>query len=66
MDRCGTDALDHPEQKIGLILGRYSTAKSRVHLRFGAAETQKLMLPSSVQIGHMNPGRWPYPHNWYP
>lgn len=53
-----TYAMEHPEEIVDLILKRYSRDQSRAHLMFEARETEKLILPSIVEIGHSNPGRW--------
>lgn len=51
-------AMDHPDEIVDLILRRYSQDQSREHLMFEAAGTRRLILPSIVEIGHSNPGRW--------
>lgn len=50
-------ALAHTEEIIRLIHDRYSDRHSIEHLRYEAQKMQRLM-PSLVQTGHMNPGRW--------
>lgn len=51
-------ALDHTEEVIELILTEYSQRHSREHLEFEAHATRRLILPSVVELGHTNPGRW--------
>jgi len=51
-------AMDHTNEVIDLIINNYETKESREHLVFEAEVIKKLMLPSLVEIGHMNPGRW--------
>ncbi|HNW77683.1 MAG TPA: diguanylate cyclase [Candidatus Competibacteraceae bacterium] len=51
-------ALAHPEEMAALIYNKYSQRHSLDHLRFEAAQSQRLILPDVVQIGYMNPGRW--------
>lgn len=51
-------AMNHPEEIIDLLIGRYQVKKSRAHLEFEAAEIRKLILPDLIEIGHMNPERW--------
>ncbi|PKN80902.1 MAG: hypothetical protein CVU48_00330 [Candidatus Cloacimonetes bacterium HGW-Cloacimonetes-1] len=51
-------ALDNKEELVNLIYSKYSKRHSLDHLRFEAAETEKLILPNVVTIGYTNPGRW--------
>lgn len=51
-------ALDHQDEIIDLIIKKYNPLLSREKLAHEAAETQKLILPEYVALGHMNPGRW--------
>ena len=51
-------AMEHPEEIIDLIINKYSSEKSRDHLRFEAIAIQSLILPDLVEIGHINEGRW--------
>ena len=50
-------ALDHPEEMIQLIKHQYGSALSVEHLRFEAEQTRKMILPESVQLGLLDPGR---------
>lgn len=51
-------AMDHPEEIIELLKNKYFVQKSWQHLRFEAEEMRKLIVPTLVEIGHMNPERW--------
>lgn len=51
-------AMAHPEEIIDLLLSKYEVKKKREHLQYEASSMEKIMLPSLVEIGHMNPGRW--------
>lgn len=51
-------ALDHQEEIVRLIHTRYAPHLSLEHLRYEAQEITKLVLPTLVPLGHMNPGRW--------
>jgi len=51
-------AMDHSSEIINLISTQYNTKESPEHLAFEAQTIKELMLPSLVEIGHMNPGRW--------
>jgi len=51
-------AMDHSNEIIDLIIKEYHTQESREHLAFEAKTIKNLMLPSLVEIGHTNPGRW--------
>ncbi|AXS80327.1 ABC transporter substrate-binding protein [Dechloromonas sp. HYN0024] len=50
-------ALDHPEEMIQLIKRQYGSTLSIEHLRFEAIETRKMILPESVKLGLLDPGR---------
>jgi len=51
-------AMDHSNEIIDLIIKEYPTLESREHLAFEAQTIKNLMLPSLVEIGQTNPGRW--------
>lgn len=51
-------AMQHPEELVAYILANYPRGKSRDHLLFEAAETEKLIHSELIEIGHVNPGRW--------
>lgn len=51
-------AMTYPEKIINLILAKYSSAKTREHLRYEAEKMRELIMPDIVEIGHINPGRW--------
>jgi diguanylate cyclase (GGDEF)-like protein len=51
-------ALDNPEKAIGVILDRYTSGKSRAHLRFEANAMHESIMADVVEIGHMSPLRW--------
>ncbi len=51
-------AMQHPEEIVSYILATYPRSKSRDHLLFEAAETEKLIHPELIEIGYVNPGRW--------
>jgi len=51
-------ALDHQEEIVRLIHTRYAPHLPIAHLRYEAQEISKLVLPTLVPLGHMNPGRW--------
>jgi PAS domain S-box-containing protein len=53
-------ALKHPEEIIQLILKKYNTEKrlSAEHLRFEAAETAKMIVPSIIPLGNVNTARF--------
>lgn len=51
-------AMDHPQEIIDLLSGRYKVNKTKAHLEYEARAIRKIMLPDLVEIGHMNPGRW--------
>lgn len=51
-------ALEHEEEMIDLILGRYAPGLGRDRLAFEAREMRRLMIPEMVEIGYMHEGRW--------
>ena len=51
-------AMDHIDEMVEFIHGKYAPDKSKAHLRFEAEAMNRLILPDIVEIGHMNPGRW--------
>ncbi len=54
-------AMAHPEQVADLILGLPGVKErgtTRAQLLAEADAMRQLVLPSVVEIGHMNPGRW--------
>ncbi|HVU25195.1 MAG TPA: ABC transporter substrate-binding protein [Opitutus sp.] len=51
-------AMAHKAELVDLILRKYGPRKSRAHLLFEAEQTDLLMHPGLIEIGHMNPGRW--------
>jgi PAS domain S-box-containing protein len=51
-------ALNHPEEIIALLRGRYGVDASVEHLRHEAETMRQLILPQFIPVGHMNPGRW--------
>lgn len=51
-------ALNNKEEVIGWIINEYGSKKSADHLRFEAAETEKMVLPNLVELGHQNIGRF--------
>lgn len=51
-------AMAHVDEMIDLIVDHYPTDKTEAHLRFEADAMRELIVPSLVEIGHMNPGRW--------
>lgn len=51
-------AMEHPEEIVDLILSRYGSRLSREALLYEAEAMQTLILPTLVDPGHMNPGRW--------
>jgi len=53
-------ALSNKDEVIDLIIEKYSTGKSREHLRFEADAIEKIVMPKMIELGHMNPGRWKY------
>ncbi len=58
-----TYALAHPDQTIRVILDNYpapNAPRSQEHLWFEYQETKKLIMPSVIEIGHINPGRLRY------
>ena len=53
-------AMSHRQEMIDLIEEKYNTGKSRAHLEYEAESMERLIMPSLIEIGHMNPGRWRY------
>ncbi|MEI6972089.1 MAG: ATP-binding protein, partial [bacterium] len=54
-------AMNHHEEMIDYILslqGAKERGLTRESLQFEAAEMARLVIPTVVEIGHMNPGRW--------
>ena len=51
-------AMEHPEEIIDIILSKYSSKKTREHLRYEANAMRQLILPEKVEMGHINPHRW--------
>lgn len=51
-------AMEHPEEVVRWLVGKYHTKKTEEHLHFEAAMMRGLIMPDLIQIGHMNPGRW--------
>ena len=58
-------AVQHQEEMVQLVHARYSPQHSIEHLRFKAIQMERLLEPSLVQIGHMNPVRWRHVANVY-
>ncbi|WP_246246948.1 GGDEF domain-containing protein [Candidatus Methylobacter favarea] len=50
-------AMNHPQEIIDLLIGKYQVKKSRSHLEFEAEAMRSLILPELIEIGHINPGR---------
>lgn len=56
-----TYAMSHPDDLIRTILSKYPPSlapRTREHLWFEYQEMKKLIMPSVIEIGHMNPGRF--------
>lgn len=53
-----TYAMAHKSELIDLILEKYNSSKNRAHLEFEAQAMEALILPTLIEMGHMNPGRW--------
>ncbi|MCP5018701.1 MAG: EAL domain-containing protein [Ketobacter sp.] len=51
-------ALEHPQEVIGFLQTRFRSSKDLEALQFEATAMRKLMAPTLVDLGHMNPGRW--------
>ena len=51
-------AINHPVEIIQLILKKYNPNLSEDHLLFEADTLTKLIEPTLVEVGHMNPHRW--------
>ena len=50
-------ALQHPTEIIHLIKRQYGSSKSLNHLRFEAIATNELIMPTMIELGHINPKR---------
>lgn len=50
-------ALDNPEEMIRIIRKKYAPDRTVEHLRYEYLEMRKLINPSVISIGHINPGR---------
>ncbi|CAA6802718.1 MAG: Unknown protein, partial [uncultured Thiotrichaceae bacterium] len=52
-------AMRHPDEIIAIILKHYASPEyPRDFLQYEAEQTEKLMHPDIVAVGHMNPDRW--------
>ena len=51
-------ALENKKEIIDLILGKYSTKKSREALMYEAAQTEELIQPYLIEVGYQNPAHW--------
>jgi len=51
-------ALEHKTEVIGWITTKYHSDKSIDHLRFEAEQTEKMILPDLVDIGHISSARF--------
>lgn len=51
-------AMNHPEEIVNLIYNKYSRRHTLDHLRFEAQQMKKLIMPSLIEIGYNNPGKW--------
>jgi diguanylate cyclase (GGDEF)-like protein/PAS domain S-box-containing protein len=51
-------AMAHPEELTSLILAQYSQRHPRQYYLYQAAIMRKLILPDTIEIGQINPGRW--------
>lgn len=47
-------AMDHPDEIIEVLIQKYGVKKTREHLRFEAEAMRHLILPDSIEIGHIN------------
>lgn len=50
-------ALDHPEETIQLIINKYRSKRTLEQLRFEAHATRKLIMPDTISLGLLEPGR---------
>jgi len=51
-------ALENSSEVIGWLKTKYPSKNSAEHLTFEAAQTEKMILPDLVEIGHMSSGRF--------
>lgn len=51
-------AMDHPQEIIDLLINNYKVDKSREHLEFEAEAIRSLIVPDTIDLGHMNHWRW--------
>ncbi len=51
-------AMEHPALMVDFISNHIGSRKSKEHLIYEANAMRELILPTLVEIGHMNPGRW--------
>lgn len=51
-------AMAHKDEIIDLIRKKYNSDKSEAHLEYEAEAMEKLIMPSLIELGHINPGRW--------
>ncbi len=51
-------ALQQPEQVIQWLINQYGSTSSLGRLQFEAQQTEKMILPKLVAIGHINPSRF--------
>lgn len=51
-------AMAHPREIIRLIQKEYGSRKTLDHLQYEANTLRELILPETIEIGYMNPGRW--------
>lgn len=54
-------ALGHPDEMVRTIIAKYPPSlvpRTREHLWFEYQEMKKLIMPTVIEVGHMNPGRF--------
>ncbi|MBY4676635.1 GGDEF domain-containing protein [Marinobacterium arenosum] len=51
-------ALQHPEAALDLLEQHYPVAKSRDHSRYELNMLREMIMPGSIELGHMSPERW--------
>lgn len=51
-------ALTHPEESLQLMHNAYPVLKTRDHSRYELNRVHEMILPTFVEMGHMNPERW--------
>lgn len=51
-------AMNNQQEIVDLILNEYDSERTREELLYEAKASAKLIMPSLVDLGHMNPGRW--------